>query len=83
MTSSFKLGMLPLLAFGPLGVAKDWPAAVLVRCCCWCAAAVLAAFLLLWGASLELEGGAFLAVGELRVRAGEELADAAVSYALP
>jgi len=46
-------------------------------------AAVRAAFLLLWGASLELEGGAFLAVGELRVRAGEELADAAVSYALP
>jgi hypothetical protein len=46
-------------------------------------AAVLAAFLLLWGASLELEGGAFLAVGELRVRAGEVLADAVVSYALP
>ncbi len=46
-------------------------------------AAVLAAFLLLWGASLELEGGVFLAVGEHRVRAGEELADAVVSYALP
>ena len=46
-------------------------------------AAVLAAFLLLWGASLEQEGGVFLAVGELRVRAGEELADAVVSYALP
>ena len=46
-------------------------------------AAVLAAFLLLWGASLELEGGVFRAVGELRVRAGEELADAVVSYALP
>ena len=46
-------------------------------------AAVLAAFLLLWGASLEQEGGVFLAVGELRVGAGEELADAAVSYALP
>ena len=46
-------------------------------------AAVLAAFLLLWGASLELEGGAFLAVGELRVRAGDVLTDAVVSYALP
>jgi hypothetical protein len=46
-------------------------------------AAVLVAFLLLWGASRELEGGAFLAVGGLRVRAGEELADAVVSYALP
>ena len=46
-------------------------------------AAVLAAFLLLWGASLELEGGAFLAVGELRVRAGDVLRDAVVSYALP
>jgi hypothetical protein len=46
-------------------------------------AAVLVAFLLLWGASLELEGGAFPAVGELRVRAGEVLADAVVSYALP
>lgn len=45
-------------------------------------AAVLAAFLL-WGASLELEGGAFLAVGELRVRAGDVLTDAVVSYALP
>lgn len=45
-------------------------------------AAVLAAFLL-WGASLELEGGAFLAVGELRVRAGDVLRDAVVSYALP
>jgi hypothetical protein len=46
-------------------------------------AAVLAAFLLLWGASLELEGGAFLAVGVLRVRAGDVLTDAVVSYALP
>jgi len=46
-------------------------------------AGVLAAFLLLWGASLELEGGAFLAVGELRVRAGDVLTDAVVSYALP
>ena len=46
-------------------------------------AAVLAAFLLLWGASLELEGGAFLAVGELRVRAGDGLTEAVVSYALP
>ncbi len=46
-------------------------------------AAVLAAFLLLWGASPELEGGAFLAVGELRVRAGDVLTDAVVSYALP
>ena len=54
------------------------PAAVLLLV----PAAVLAAFLV-WGASLELEGGVFLAVGELRVRAGEELADAAVSYALP
>jgi len=45
--------------------------------------AVLVAFLLLWGAFRELEGGAFRAVGELRVRAGEELADAVVSYALP
>lgn len=55
------------------------PAAVLVLV----PAAVLAAFLQLWGASRELEGGAFLAVGELRVRAGEVLADAVVSYALP
>ena len=55
------------------------PAAVLVLV----RAAVRVAFLLLWGASLELEGGAFLAVGELRVRAGEERADAVVSYALP
>ena len=55
------------------------PAAVLVLV----PAAVRAAFLLLWGASLELEGGAFLAVGELRVRAGDVLKDAAVSYALP
>lgn len=53
------------------------PAAVLLV-----PAAVLAAFLL-WGASLELEGGAFLAVGELRVRAGDVLTDAVVSYALP
>ncbi len=53
------------------------PAAVLLA-----PAAVLAAFLL-WGASLELEGGAFLAVGELRVRAGDVLRDAVVSYALP
>ena len=45
--------------------------------------AVLVAFLLLWGAFRELEGGAFLVVGGLRVRAGEELADAVVSYALP
>lgn len=45
--------------------------------------AVLVAFLLLWGAFRELEGGAFLAVGGLRVRAAEELADAVVSYALP
>ena len=43
--------------------------------------AVLAAFLLLWE-YLELEGVAALGVGELRVRAGEELADAVVSYAL-
>ena len=55
------------------------PAAVLLLV----PAAVLAAFLLLWGASLEREGGAFQAVGELRVRAGEVLADAVVSYALP
>ena len=55
------------------------PAAVLVLV----PGAVLAAFLLLWGASLELEGGAFLAVGELRVRAGDVLRDAVVSYALP
>ena len=55
------------------------PAAVLLLA----PAAVLAAFLLLWGASLELEGGAFLAVGELRVRAGDVLTDAVVSYALP
>jgi len=55
------------------------PAAVLVLV----PAAVLAAFLLLWGASLEQEGGAFLAVGELRVRAGDVLTDAVVSYALP
>ena len=54
------------------------PAAVLVLV----PAAVLAAFLL-WEASLELEGGAFLAVGELRVRAGDVLTDAVVSYALP
>ena len=53
------------------------PAAVLLA-----PAAVLAAFLL-WGASLELEGGAFLAVGELRVRAGDVLTDSVVSYALP
>ena len=44
--------------------------------------AVLVAFLLLWEC-LELEGGAALGVGELRVRADEELADAVVSYALP
>ena len=56
------------------------PAAVLLLLA---PAAVLAAFLLLWGASLELEGGAFLAVGELRVRAGDVLTDAVVSYALP
>lgn len=43
--------------------------------------AVLVAFLLLWEC-LELEGGAARAVGELRVRADEELADAVVSYAL-
>ena len=55
------------------------PAAVLLLV----PAAVLAAFLLLWGASLELEGGAFLAVAELRVRAGDVLTDAVVSYALP
>jgi hypothetical protein len=55
------------------------PAVVLLRV----PAAVLAAFLLLWGASLELEGGAFLAVGELRVRAGDVQTDAVVSYALP
>ncbi len=43
--------------------------------------AVLVAFLLLWEC-LELEGVAALGVGELRVRADEELADAVVSYAL-
>jgi len=45
--------------------------------------AVLVAFLLLWGAFREQEGGAFRVVGGLRVRAGEERADAVVSYALP
>lgn len=43
--------------------------------------AVLVAFLLLWEC-LELEGGAGRGVGALRVGAGEELADAVVSYAL-
>lgn len=43
--------------------------------------AVLVAFLLPWE-FLELEGGEAPAVGVLRVRAGEELADAVVSYAL-
>jgi hypothetical protein len=62
----------------PAAVLLLVPAAVLLV-----PAAVLAAFLLLWGASLELEGGAFLAVGELRVRAGDVLTDAVVSYALP
>ena len=62
----------------PAGVLLLVPAGVLLV-----PAAVLAAFLLLWGASLELEGGAFLAVGELRVRAGDVLTDAVVSYALP
>jgi hypothetical protein len=61
----------------PAAVLLLVPAAVLLV-----PAAVLAAFLL-WGASLELEGGAFLAVGELRVRAGDVLTDAVVSYALP
>jgi hypothetical protein len=55
------------------------PAAVLLLV----PAAVLVAFLLLLGASLELEGGAFLAVGELRVPAGDVLTEAVVSYALP
>lgn len=63
----------------PAAVLLLVPAAVLVLA----PAAVLAAFLLLWGASLELEGGAFLAVGELRVRAGDGLTEAVVSYALP
>ena len=40
------------------------------------------AFLLLWEC-LGLEGGAALEVGVLRVRAGEVLAGAVVSYALP
>jgi hypothetical protein len=62
----------------PAAVLVLVPAAVLLV-----PAAVLAAFLLLWGASLELEGGAFLAVGELRVRAGDGLTEAVVSYALP
>ena len=61
----------------PAAVLLLVPAAVLLV-----PAAVLAAFLL-WGASLELEGGAFLAVGELRGRAGDVLTDAVVSYALP
>ena len=43
--------------------------------------AVLVAFLLFWE-YLELEGGGAPAVGALRVGAGEELADAVVSYAL-
>ena len=64
-------------ALVPAAVLLLVPAAVLLV-----PAAVLAAFLL-WGASLELEGGAFLAVGELRVRAGDVLTDAVVSYALP
>jgi hypothetical protein len=61
---------------------------VLVRVAVWrlvallvLVVAVLAAFLLLWE-YLELEAGAALGVGELRVRADEELADAVVSYAL-
>ena len=62
----------------PAAVLLLVPAAVLLV-----PAAVLAAFLLLLGASLELEGGAFLAVGVLRVRAGDVLTDAVVSYALP
>jgi len=44
--------------------------------------AVLVALLLLWEC-LELEGGAYLGVGEHRVRGGGELAVAVVSYALP
>jgi hypothetical protein len=64
-------------ALVPAAVLVLVPAALLVP------VAVLAAFLLLWGASLELEGGAFLAVGVLRVRAGDVLTDAVVSYALP
>jgi len=63
----------------PAAVLVLVPAAVLLLLV---PAAVLVAFLL-WGASLELEGGAFLAVGELRVRAGDVLTDAVVSYALP
>ena len=62
----------------PAAVLLLVPAAVLLLV----PAAVLAAFLL-WGASLEQGGGAFLAVGELRVRAGDVLRDAVVSYALP
>lgn len=42
----------------------------------------LVALLLLWEC-LELEGVAYLGVGEHRVRAGGELAVAVVSYALP
>lgn len=57
------------------------PVAVRRRLALLVLVAVLAAFLLLWEC-LELEGGAALGVGELRVRADEELGDAVVSYAL-
>lgn len=58
------------------------PAAVLRPAVLRRVAAVLAAILLLWEC-LELEGGAALVVGVLRVGVGEVLADAVVSYALP